>query len=132
MKTIFHFKATLEVKLKKRRELDHIFDNIPAADKSAAMKEFQDAWSAPNAALSEISCEPCGYSYAVGIQPESFSFLGFKFKDNDIKEVRIYPDARTFGFKTHSLMGDGTIGLNWTEKEFIGMVEGLKNKLRLS
>ena len=131
MKTIYHFKATLEVVLKKRREIDHIFDNIPAESISAAMKEFKDAWSAPNAMLSEISCEPCGYSYAVGIQPESFSFCGVKFKDNDIKEVRIYPKEKTFGFKTHSLKDDGTIGLNWTEQEFDELIKKLDKQLGL-
>ena len=131
MRPIFKFKAWAYFRTKARCHQSEIYDNIPAVNSSAAMREFTAAWSAPNVSLTNIKCEKGGEAYDVGSQPERYKAFGYPFRDNDIIEVRFYPDSRTIHFKTRSMNNDLSAGLNWTESEFKEITDRIKDELEL-
>ena len=132
MKIVFHFTARAYFRTKNRVHRTDIFDNIAADDNKKAQEEFLDVWSAPNVTLTDIRHTMPGVAYTVGKQPKDYKFMGYRFRDNDIREVRIYGENGSFSFITESKTCDLSIGLNWTKEEFQALEKNLIQELNLT
>lgn len=132
MKIVFHFTARAYFRTKGRCHIANISDHIPAEDNKKALREFVNAWSAPNVSLTEIKHTMPGVAYSVGKQPKDYKFMGYRFRDNDIREVRIYGENGSFSFITESKTCDLSIGLNWTKEEFQAIEKNLIRELNLT
>lgn len=131
MKQIFHVKAKADIKTNKRHIFTDVFENISAGDVYEATKIFVENWKAENIELNLIEYKWCGTAYKVTKQPEGYSVFGFRFNDDNLDEIRVYPEEKTFHFKTKEPIYDLNIGLNWTEKEFNEIVAKLTEDLGL-
>lgn len=131
MKPIYSIKACAEIQANKRKIFTDISDNVPARTMNEAETIFTDSWSAPNIKISHIKGTVTGNAYDVMRQPAGYSAFGYKFKDNDIYQIRVYPNEKCFNFMTKTPNEGLSIGLNWTDEEFQEILDKLTNELSL-